>query len=145
MSKSRRSDGQKSGLAGEFFVAAELLKRGHQVSLTFGNAKAIDLFVHNEVLGHTFNVQVKTLRRPNCFPLDISRVDPAHVFVFVLLNEVGKQVAYFPISGREIIAREGELFGGGKGTGKMPAILLSRLRPRRDRWDVFDATGTSGG
>ncbi len=32
----QRSDGQKSGLAGEFFVAAELLKRGLQTSLTLG-------------------------------------------------------------------------------------------------------------
>ena len=36
----QRADGQKSGLAGEFFVAAELLKRGLQTSLTLGNAKS---------------------------------------------------------------------------------------------------------
>jgi hypothetical protein len=29
-------DGQKSGLEGEFFAAAELLKRGSQTSLTLG-------------------------------------------------------------------------------------------------------------
>ena len=44
----QRSDGQKSGLAGEFFVAAELLKRGLQTSLTLGNAKSIDLFAIND-------------------------------------------------------------------------------------------------
>lgn len=32
----RRVDGQITGLAGEFFVAAELLKRNLQVSITFG-------------------------------------------------------------------------------------------------------------
>ena len=37
----QRSDGQKSGLAGEFFAAAELLKRGLQTSLTLGNAESI--------------------------------------------------------------------------------------------------------
>jgi len=38
-----RADGQLSSLAGEFFVAAELLKRDFQTSVTFGNVKAIDL------------------------------------------------------------------------------------------------------
>ena len=44
----QRADGQKSGLAGEFFAATELLKRGLQTSLTLGNAKSIDLFAIND-------------------------------------------------------------------------------------------------
>jgi hypothetical protein len=59
----QRSDGQKSGLAGEFFVAAELLKRGLQTSLTLGNAKSIDLFAINDK-GTSFTIQVKALRSP---------------------------------------------------------------------------------
>jgi hypothetical protein len=35
-------DRSMTGLAGELFVAAELLKRGLQTSITFGNAKQID-------------------------------------------------------------------------------------------------------
>ncbi len=38
--KKTRRDSQKSGLAGELFVAAELFKREYQVSLTLGNANA---------------------------------------------------------------------------------------------------------
>ena len=34
--KKNRADGQLSALAGEFFVAAELLKRELQTSVTFG-------------------------------------------------------------------------------------------------------------
>ena len=68
--KKPRADGQISGLAGEFFVAAELLKREIQTSVTFGNAKAIDLFAHNPRTGITFNVQVKTLRSNNYFLVD---------------------------------------------------------------------------
>jgi hypothetical protein len=56
----QRADGQKSGLAGEFFVAAELLKRGLQTSLTLGNAKSIDLFAINDQ-GTRFTIQVKAL------------------------------------------------------------------------------------
>ena len=32
-----------SGLSGEYFVAAELYRRGYNVGLTIGNAKAIDI------------------------------------------------------------------------------------------------------
>jgi hypothetical protein len=37
--KKIRKDGQVSGLAGEFFVAAELLKREMETSITFGKDK----------------------------------------------------------------------------------------------------------
>lgn len=33
-----------TGLSGEYFVAAELLRRGYSVGITMGNAKAIDIF-----------------------------------------------------------------------------------------------------
>ena len=33
-----------TGLSGEYFVAAELYRRGWSVGLTVGNAKAIDIF-----------------------------------------------------------------------------------------------------
>jgi hypothetical protein len=69
----QRADGQKSGLAGEFFVAAELLKRGLQTSLTLGNAKSIDLFAINDE-GTRFTIQVKALRSPNYFLIDLERV-----------------------------------------------------------------------
>ena len=37
-------DRNSTQLAGEFFVAAELYRRGYSVAMTMGNAKAIDLF-----------------------------------------------------------------------------------------------------
>ncbi len=37
-------DRNSSHLAGEYFVAAELYRRGFSVAMTLGNAKAIDLF-----------------------------------------------------------------------------------------------------
>ena len=45
--KKPRIDGQITGLAGELFVAAELLKRGLQTSVTFGNAKSVDLLAYD--------------------------------------------------------------------------------------------------
>ena len=34
------------GLSGEYFVAAELYRRGRSVGMTIGNAKAVDLFAN---------------------------------------------------------------------------------------------------
>lgn len=62
-------DKNMTGLAGELFVAAELLKRGLQTSITFGNAKQIDLLAHNHHTGEYFTIQVKALRVKGYFPI----------------------------------------------------------------------------
>src|SRR5947209_1162122 len=87
--KHERIDGQVTGLAGEFFVAAELLKRGLQTSVTFGNAKAIDLLAYNSKTKRSFVIQVKALRKRNYHLLSREKVVAEHVYVFVVLNLPG--------------------------------------------------------
>src|SRR5688572_30705610 len=99
MPKKARADSQLSALAGELFVAAELLKRGYQTSITFGNAKAIDLLVHNPKIDRTFTVQVKTLRSPNYFLLGHASIRKSDMYVFVLLNKPDETVRYFVVPG----------------------------------------------
>jgi len=131
-------DKQKSGLAGELFVAAELLKRGFQVSLTFGSAKAIDLFVYNEKIDYTFNVQVKTLRKSNCYLISPEEVRRDFVYVFVLLKDIGQYPEYFILTGEEILA-DRELFGSSLQPGKLPGINIGPLRRKyKNRWEVFE-------
>jgi hypothetical protein len=77
--KRSRADGQVTGLAGELFVAAELLKRGLQTSVTFGNAKAIDLLAYNSETHKSFTVQVKAVRKRYAFPISHKRVDARHI------------------------------------------------------------------
>ncbi len=101
-----RSDGQMSGLSAEFFVAAELLKRRIQTSVTFGNAKAIDLLAHNGSTGKTFSVQVKALRKRNYFLIKPADVKSEHVYVFVLLNRPGVSVEYFIVPGTVLVQNE---------------------------------------
>jgi hypothetical protein len=74
--KKKRADAQIFDLVGELFVAAELLKRGLQASITFGNAKAIDLFATHPTTNRKFTIQVKTLRNPNYFPSTTAGVRP---------------------------------------------------------------------
>ncbi len=107
--KPPRADGQIAGLAGEFFVAAELLKRGLQTSVTFGNAKAIDLLAFNPVTKRSFTVQVKTVRKKNVFPIAHAKVDPKHTYVFVILNSATEAVQYYVVPGK-ILAAEPERF-----------------------------------
>jgi hypothetical protein len=97
----QRADGQKSGLAGEFFVAAELLKRGLQTSLTLGNAKSIDLFAINDK-GTRFTIQVKALRSPNYFLIDLERVQDACYYVFVVLNKPDVPPDYYIVPGCDL-------------------------------------------
>jgi len=97
----QRADGQKSGLAGEFFVAAELLKRGLQTSLTLGNAKSIDLFAINDE-GTRFTIQVKALRSPNYFLIDLERVQDACYYVFVVLNKPDVPPDYYIVPGCDL-------------------------------------------
>lgn len=51
-----------SGVTGEYFVAAELSKRGYIASITLGNTKGIDILCSNESATKTVGIQVKTNR-----------------------------------------------------------------------------------
>ena len=138
ITKKPRADGQISGLAGEFIVAAELLKRDIHTSVTFGNAKAIDLFAHNPRTGRTFNVQVKTLRSNNYFLLDPAKILPAHIYVFVLLNKPEQAVRYFVLPGN-ILLNERARFGKGFQVGNMPGILPKDLKDFEGNWKLFES------
>ena len=136
--KRERVDGQMTGLAGELFVAAELLKRGLQTSVTFGNAKSIDLLAYNPMTTRTFTVQVKSLRKKTYFPISHAKVQPKHIYVFVLLNKPDEQVQYFVVPG-ERLAREPEAFSKWFLDPKFPGIHPNTLIELgfANAWHVF--------
>lgn len=134
--KKKRADGQVTGLAGELFVAAELLKRGLQTSVTFGNAKSIDLLAYNPDTKKTYTVQVKTVRARNAFPITHERVEENHTYVFVILNKPDVAVRYFVVSGT-LLANEPERFTKWFKDPKFPGIPPSALEPFENGWEVF--------
>jgi hypothetical protein len=79
-------DRNSSHLAGEYFVAAELCRRGYSVAMTLGNAKAIDLFAERN--GRTANVQVKAIahRKNIGWPIMKHGILTGIMYVFVCLN-----------------------------------------------------------
>ena len=88
-------DRNSTHLAGEYFVAAELYRRGYSVAMTLGNAKAIDLFAEHN--GFTANVQVKAIRGRSSigWPMMRDRVMKGVVYVFVCLNDPGTPPDYY--------------------------------------------------
>lgn len=74
-------------LAGEYFVAAELYRRGFSVGMTIGNAKAIDLFANKD--NKTLSVQVKAIRNKKSvgWPMMKDKVIDDILYVFVNLND----------------------------------------------------------
>lgn len=91
-----------TGLSGEYFVAAELLRRGFSVGITMGNAKAIDILAEKN--GKQYIIQVKAIyKRKNAgWPMIRDKVNTKIFYVFVNLN--GDKMAapdYFIAKGSE--------------------------------------------
>jgi hypothetical protein len=133
-----RADGHKTGLSGEFFVAAELLKRGLQTSLTLGNAKAIDLFAINE-RGTQFAIQVKALRSRNHFPLDPIKIMKKAVYVFVVLNKVGVAPDFYIVPGEDFHSKPDKFGKWFHGYEKFPGVHPNDLPDYHDRWEIFQS------
>jgi len=81
-----------TGLSGEYFVAAELLRRGFSVGITMGNAKAIDILA--ETKRKQFCIQVKSIykKKNSGWPMMKDKVDTKIFYVFVNLN--GDKMTY---------------------------------------------------
>jgi hypothetical protein len=95
------SDRNCAHLAGEYFVAAELSKRGYAIGITMGNAKAIDIFAEKNT--KTVNVQVKALsaKKNVGWPMMKDRVVPNVMYILVCLNACGIAPAYFVLTSDE--------------------------------------------
>lgn len=87
-----------SGIAGEYFVAAELSRRGYVASLTLRNTKGIDILVSNADATKSVGIQVKTTQsRTKKWVLNqkIEKdIATNLIFVFVRLNDLGIPAYY---------------------------------------------------
>ncbi len=93
--------------AAQFYVAAELTRRGYLVSLTFGNAPAADLLVKSPS-GHQFTVDVKGQSTKNFWLIQNRLPDPNHYFVLVYLPKESVSSQYFVVSSDELMRRREE-------------------------------------
>jgi hypothetical protein len=49
-----------AGVAGEYFVAAELSRRGHIASISFRDTRGIDILATNQEASRSITIQCKT-------------------------------------------------------------------------------------
>jgi hypothetical protein len=124
-----------TGLSGEYFVAAELLRRGFSVGITMGNAKAIDILAEKD--GKQFIIQVKAIfKKKNVgWPIMTEKVNPHHFYVFVNLNGDGMlEPEYYICTGKETVTRI-------KQYQKRGILNLSSVKDHKfkGRWDKISA------
>jgi hypothetical protein len=137
-----RIDSQLTSMAGEFLTVGKLFKKGYLASVTLGNAKAIDVLVHNPRTDKTFAVQVKALRENNCFLLKKESIKPEHIYVFILLHAFDSPEEFFIVPGADILEEINKFYGSSyknpEKPSSMPAINYGALKPYKDNWEVFD-------
>jgi hypothetical protein len=86
---------------------------------------------------------VKALRAKNFFLLSHKKIEPSHIYVFVLLNKPGQQVQYYIVPG-ETLHAEPERFSKYFMDPKMPGIhpkILAELG-YENAWKVFGPSAT---
>lgn len=137
MAQAKDNDNQITGLSGEYFIAAELLKRGYQAVLTVGNAKAIDLMVLSPTTQKFCAVEVKTLRSLNCYSITKKSITPKTIYAFVILNFEGIPPDYYILTGKEILRNPKLYFGSSLGKSR-ETINYGPLKPFKDAWTAFD-------
>jgi hypothetical protein len=78
-----------AGVAGEYFVAAELSRRGYIASISLRNTRGIDILATNAAASRSVTIQCKTSQSRNKWLLSIkdeSFHSENHFYVFVALR-----------------------------------------------------------
>src|SRR5437667_9761896 len=87
-----------TGVAGEYFVAAELSRRGYVASITLRNTRGIDILASNADATKSVGIQVKTCRgtKPDWILNKKAEADLAQnlFYVFVCLPPADEPVFY---------------------------------------------------
>jgi hypothetical protein len=139
------------GVAGEYFVAAELSRRGYIASITLRNTRGIDILCSNECGTKQVSIQVKTTKDSNrVWILDKKAEDfysSNHFYVFVMLNTQDVKPDFFIIPSKVVakfVKENHQNWLNGKSkTGKTRKD--SSMRKFQDvegkylnRWDLLD-------
>jgi hypothetical protein len=97
-SKTPKLPGLQVGIAGEYFVAAELSRRGYVASLTLRNTRGIDILASNRDATKSVGIQVKTCQgdKPDWMLTKKAEDDVAEnlFYVFVCLPAHGSPSYY---------------------------------------------------
>jgi hypothetical protein len=95
-----------AGVAGEYFVAGELSRRGHIASISLRNTRGIDILTTNTEASRSITIQCKTsqLARKVWILNEKSEdfVSDTHFYVFVALGQVLERPSYHVVPSRDV-------------------------------------------
>jgi hypothetical protein len=99
LARYNKLSGLQAGIAGEYFVAAELTRRGYIASLTLRNTRGVDILASNLDATASVGIQVKAAQNTRPIWLLNQKVEKQRlaknlVFVFVLLPPIGSPRFY---------------------------------------------------
>lgn len=145
------------GVAGEYFVAAELSQRGIVATLTLKNTPQIDILATNLENGKFVNIQVKTMSFANKIGWRLSAKDEMissiknHFYVLVNLQSIGKLPEYYIIPqqklAEQLYSDHREYLIGGKNRKDTTMRLFDPYRREKSKifgekyknnWDILD-------
>lgn len=143
-------DKNQIGLAGEFRVASEILRRGYFANITFGNAKATDIivlrsgnrFIRTEVKTSINNRKFVTGYFPKYSEPGDSEPD---LWVLYLPNKRGVSdgdrfflLTHEEVGELQLIVNKGNKTEKGRGVDNIPLKVLLENRPdSEDRWNLL--------
>lgn len=95
------------GIAGEYYVAAELSVRGYVASITLRNSRGIDILASNADATRTVSIQVKTSKggQPRWIlgKKSESFASRGHFYAFVILSPIGQRPEFYIVPS-EVVA-----------------------------------------
>ncbi|MFM2136585.1 MAG: hypothetical protein RL021_1985 [Bacteroidota bacterium] len=95
-----------TGIAGEYFVAGELSRRGYMASITLRNNESIDIHASSLVDKKIFAIQVKTSQYSSRkWPVGQKAENLQHenmFYVFVAFNKIDERPSYFIVPSKEV-------------------------------------------
>jgi hypothetical protein len=127
-----------SALAGEYLVAGELSRRGYLVSITMGNAKAIDIFACTKDRKKTIKIDVKASKCKTSWPAGEIKEDMFYVFVslhkpekLIAIKGVNIAPEYYIIPGEKAKSLVNRYARG------MSDIRYHAVQEYKERWDLL--------
>lgn len=95
---SQKLESNLVGVAGEYYVAAELSARGHIASISLRNSRGIDIIASNSSADKTVTIQVKSNSsgKPSWILSKKSEsfVSESHFYVFVRLHSLSRRPTF---------------------------------------------------
>lgn len=136
----------KTQWTAQFYVAAELTKRGYLVSFTLGNAPGIDLHVSDIEGNKHFEVDIKGHWDRNFWDIREPRRRSNHYYI--LVDKLYSTPRYYILSNQEMTNEWNEYYRKteikrrkkGKGISKKErwGILISQADKYEDKWKTLN-------